>query len=196
MPGRLHSNVQLAWRLLPAFSNRQLSPTMADSSRTFTEIHFYSAPGEAELRTSAFWHQCRVRLDLHLPTKIWNILFRLARSGRSIYRRIARRKLHKICENGPFPLKSFCATRTISKPKNFALRFAVKPRGGAQLSWLLLQVSATCKRSAVGTVISARRSCLHTTYILMVGKMIMWTGMSFCSNICFCSCCALHLQGM
>ena len=70
------------------------------------------------------------------------------------------------------------------KPKHFALRFAVKPRGRAQLSWLLLQVFATCKRSAVGTVISARRSCLHTMYILMVGKMIMWTGVSFCSNDC------------
>jgi len=44
--------------------------------------------------------------------------------GRSIYWQIARRKLHKICEIGPLPLKSFCATRTMSKPKTFVLRFA------------------------------------------------------------------------
>ena len=54
--------------------------------------------------------------------------------------------------------------RTISKSKTFALRFAVKPCGGAQLSWLMLQLSPTCKKSAVGSVISARRSWLHITY--------------------------------
>ena len=52
--------------------------------------------------------------------------------GQSIYRWIAWRKLHKICGNGPFPLRSFCTTCTISKPKSIVLCLAVKPRGRAR----------------------------------------------------------------
>ena len=39
VPWRLHSNVQLACRILPGFSNRQLSPTMADLSRTCARFY-------------------------------------------------------------------------------------------------------------------------------------------------------------
>ena len=40
VPRRLHYNVQLARRLLTAFSNRQLSQTMADLS--LTRAYFYT----------------------------------------------------------------------------------------------------------------------------------------------------------
>ena len=95
---------------------------------------------------------------------------------------------------GLFPLKSYFAMRTISKSKTFALRFAVKPCGGAQLSWLMLQLSPTCKKSAVGSVISARRSCLHTTY-WWLAKWSFGQVWVF-GAICFCSCCALDASNM
>ena len=57
-------------------------------------MHFSSTSRKARRRTNGFYQRRHARHDRHPRTKIWNILFRL---DRSIYRRIARRKLHKIC---------------------------------------------------------------------------------------------------
>ena len=113
--------------LTSCLSKSQLSPAMVDSSRTcavFIErhlhvlvLHFCSASGEARRHTSDLY-QCRqVWLNRHPCTIIWNILFRQDHSGWSIYRQIARRKLHKICENGLFPLQTFCTIRATKSSK-------------------------------------------------------------------------------
>ena len=90
--------------LTSAFSNRQLSPTIANSSRTCALFYTMEKSTFAQTgqHASSFCQRCHAPLDRHAHTKLAGPMCTIYISANSP------RKLYKICKNGPVLSSSFC----------------------------------------------------------------------------------------